>query len=125
MTTILENGSLRLELDPALGGLATIANRLTGERYAAAGDAFAVETTGFRREQPQMRPVAWNVTGDRLTARYADDDLEAEVVYELRPGNHTEEKVDGDLRSLEFCSACGLDGVSDCHPWEHDGKGPG
>ncbi len=29
----------------------------------------------------------------------------------------TEAKIEGDLRSLEFLAACGLDGVSDCHPW--------
>jgi hypothetical protein len=29
----------------------------------------------------------------------------------------TEAKLEGDLRSLEFCAECGLDGVSDCHPW--------
>jgi hypothetical protein len=28
-----------------------------------------------------------------------------------------EEKLAGDLRSLEFCAECGLDGVSDSHPW--------
>lgn len=29
----------------------------------------------------------------------------------------TEAKIEGDLRSLEFLAGCGLDGVSDCHPW--------
>jgi hypothetical protein len=29
----------------------------------------------------------------------------------------TDAKLEGDLRSLEFLAACGLDGTSDCHPW--------
>jgi hypothetical protein len=29
----------------------------------------------------------------------------------------TEAKIEGDLRSLEFLASCGLDGVTDCHPW--------
>lgn len=29
----------------------------------------------------------------------------------------TSEKIEGDLRSLEFLASCGLDGVTDCHPW--------
>jgi len=29
----------------------------------------------------------------------------------------TEEKIAGDMRSLEFLAGCGLDGVTDCHPW--------
>lgn len=29
----------------------------------------------------------------------------------------SDEKLEGDLRSLDFLSGCGLDGVSDSHPW--------
>ncbi len=29
----------------------------------------------------------------------------------------SDNKLAGDLESLDFCAECGLDGVSDCHPW--------
>jgi hypothetical protein len=32
-------------------------------------------------------------------------------------GYDSDEKLEGDLRSLEFLASCGLDGVMDSHPW--------
>ncbi len=88
MTTALETAALRLEFDRAAGGLIAITNKLTGETYAVSGDAFAVETTAFRRAQAEMRQVAWSATAEAVTARYADADIEVEVTYELRPVDH-------------------------------------
>jgi hypothetical protein len=88
MTTALETAALRLEFDRAAGGLIAITNKLTGETYAVSGDAFAIETTAFRRAQAEMRQVAWSATAEAVTARYADADIEVEVTYELRPVDH-------------------------------------
>jgi hypothetical protein len=35
-----------------------------------------------------MRQVGWLATAESVTVRYAHADLEVEVVYELRPGDH-------------------------------------
>ncbi|OGV60742.1 MAG: hypothetical protein A2498_16965 [Lentisphaerae bacterium RIFOXYC12_FULL_60_16] len=32
------------------------------------------------------------------------------------------EKLEGDLHALEFLADCGLDGVTDCHPWGGDSR---
>lgn len=87
MTTVLESTNLRLEFDREAGGLTAIANKLTGETYSVAGDTFAVETTSFRRVQAQMTRVEWAASAHRVTARYADVDLDVEVDYELRLGD--------------------------------------
>lgn len=36
---------------------------------------------------------------------------------EMEQRTYTPASLDGDLRSLEFIKECGLDGVTDCHPW--------
>lgn len=36
---------------------------------------------------------------------------------EMEQHTYTPESLDGDLCSLEFLKACGVDGVTDCHPW--------
>jgi hypothetical protein len=102
--TILENAALRLAFDRAAGGLTAIGNKLTGETYAVSGDAFAVETTAFRRDQAEMRQVAWTATTDAVSARYADSDLTVEVAYELRPGDHFFQK----RMAVTFAAAGGV-----------------
>lgn len=86
-SVILDNAALRLGFDREAGGLRSVKNKLTGETYAVTGDAFAVETTAFRRGQPEMRQVEWTAMADRVIARYADTNLAVEVTYELRPGD--------------------------------------
>ena len=104
MTNRLETAALRLEFDHAVGGLAAITNKLTGETYAVTGDAFAVETTVFRRTQADMRQVEWTATAERVTARYADADQTVEIVYELRPGDHFFQK----RMAVTFAAAGGV-----------------
>jgi hypothetical protein len=88
MVTALENASLRLEFDPAAGGLTSITNKLTGETCTVAGDAFAVETVTLRRAQADMRQMAWSATAEAVSTRYAGADLEVDVTYELRHADH-------------------------------------
>jgi hypothetical protein len=86
MAPTLVNAAIRLDFDEAAAGLAAITNKLTGgETYAVADDTFAIETAAFRRTQTDMRQVVWSATAEAVTARYADDDLEVDVTYELRP----------------------------------------
>jgi hypothetical protein len=33
------------------------------------------------------------------------------------PGAHTQQSVEGDMKSLDFLAECGIDWVSDSHPW--------
>ena len=33
------------------------------------------------------------------------------------PGGHTQQSVEGDMKSLDFLAECGIDWVSDSHPW--------
>ena len=33
------------------------------------------------------------------------------------PGGHTQQTVEGDMKSLDFLAECGIDWVSDSHPW--------
>lgn len=112
MSNILETAALRLDFDRAAGGLAVITNKLTGETYAVSGDAFAVETTAFRRTQAEMRQVAWTATAGSVTARYADVDLTVEVAYELRPGDHFFQK----RMAVTFAAAGGVTQISLSRP---------
>jgi len=127
MSTILENTVLRLEFSRPGGGLIGIANKLTGETYAIADDAFAIETTAFQRAQAEMRQVEWTATADAVTARYADADLTVEIAYELQSGDHFFQK----RMAVTFAAAggvtqiilgrpaftlAGLDIVCDRHP---------
>ena len=36
---------------------------------------------------------------------------------EMEHGTYTEQSVAADMKSLDFLAACGIDWVSDCHPW--------
>jgi hypothetical protein len=36
---------------------------------------------------------------------------------EMEHGTYTERSVAGDMKSLDFLAECGIDWVSDCHPW--------
>ena len=36
---------------------------------------------------------------------------------EMEHGTYTEQSVEGDMKSLDFLAACGIDWVSDSHPW--------
>ena len=83
LNVILENAALRLEFNREAGGLVAITSKLTGETYAVINDVFAVETTAFRKKQPDLRQVEWATTAEAVRARYADADLTVEVVYEL------------------------------------------
>jgi hypothetical protein len=88
LSVILENAALRLEFNREAGGLVAITSKLTGETYAVTHDVFAVETTAFRKKQPELRQVEWTATADTVTARYADADLTVDITYELRPADH-------------------------------------
>ncbi|MDA1088385.1 MAG: hypothetical protein O2901_15395 [Verrucomicrobia bacterium] len=112
MTNLLETAALRMEFDRAAGGLSAITNKLTGETYAVSGDAFAVETTAFSRTQAEMRQVAWSVTADSVTARYADADLTVEVAYELRSGDHFFQK----RMAITFAAAGGVTQITVSRP---------
>jgi len=68
---ILENAALRLGFDREAGGLVAITSKLTGETYAVTNDVFAVETTAFRKQQPELRQVEWTATAEAVRARYA------------------------------------------------------
>lgn len=110
--SILETAEMRLAFDRAAGGLNAITNKLTGETYAVAGDAFAVETTAFRRTQAELRQTEWTATADRVTARYADNDLTVEVAYELRSGDHFFQK----RMAVTFAAAGGVTQITVSRP---------
>jgi hypothetical protein len=111
-SVIIENAALRLEFNRQAGGLVAITSKLTGETYAVTGDAFALETTAFRRGQPEMRQVEWTATAERVTARYTDADLTVEVAYGLRPGDHFFQK----RMALSFAADAGIKQITLSHP---------
>jgi len=112
MTNTLQNAALRLDFDRNIGGLTAITNKLTGETCAVTGDAFAVETTSFRRAQAAMRQMAWSATAEAVTARYGDADIEIEVAYELRPGDHFFQK----RMAVTFAAAGGVTQITLSRP---------
>ena len=125
--SVLENASLRLEFDAAAGELRAVRNKLTGETYAVAGDAFAVETTGLRRAQADMRMAEWVLSAGKVSARFVDPAMTVDVVYGLRPEAAFFEKklavtfttdagVTRVLVSRPLFSAAGLQVVGYRHP---------